>query len=137
MTRQITDETVKEGQERASRPGAKSEKSVFRQYAEAVVIAILLALVIRTFVVQAFKIPSGSMLQTLQVGDHILVNKFLYWFTDPHHGDIIVFKYPQNEARDFIKRVIGLPGDTVEVREKQVYVNGHPLTEPYAIHLDP
>ncbi|PWB78487.1 MAG: signal peptidase I [Candidatus Methylomirabilota bacterium] len=137
MTRRIMDETAEESQKRTSQLGAKSDKSVFRQYAEAVVIAILLALVIRTFVVQAFKIPSGSMLQTLQVGDHILVNKFLYWFTDPHHGDIIVFKYPQDEARDFIKRVIGLPGDTVEVREKQVYVNGHPLTEPYAIHLDP
>lgn len=137
MTRQITDETVKESRGRASRPGAKSDKSVFRQYAEAVVIAILLALVVRTFVVQAFKIPSGSMLQTLQVGDHILVNKFLYWFTNPQHGDIIVFKYPQDEGRDFIKRVIGLPGDKVEVREKQVYINDQPLTEPYAIHLDP
>jgi signal peptidase I len=133
----MMDETIKEDQERASQPGAKSTKSVFRQYAEAVIIAVILALVIRTFVVQAFKIPSGSMLQTLQVGDHILVNKFLYWFTDPQHGDIIVFKYPQDEERDFIKRVIALPGEKVEIRAKQVYVNDKPLTEPYAIHLDP
>ncbi|MDE2321999.1 MAG: signal peptidase I [candidate division NC10 bacterium] len=137
MTRQMMDETIKEGQERASRPGAKPEKSVFRQYAEAVIIAIILALVVRTFVVQAFKIPSGSMLQTLQVGDHILVNKFLFWFTEPQHGDIIVFKYPQDEERDFIKRVIALPGEKVEIRAKQVYINDKPLTEPYAIHLDP
>lgn len=137
MTRQPMDETVKEDQNRTSRPGVTSEKSVFRQYAEAIVIAVILALVIRTFVVQAFKIPSGSMLQTLQVGDHILVNKFLYRFTDPQHGDIIVFKYPQDEGRDFIKRVVALPGDKVEVRNKQVYVNDKPLTESYAIHLDP
>ena len=137
MTRPMMDEAMKEDQQRASQPGAKSTKSGFRQYAEAVIIAVILALVIRTFVVQAFKIPSGSMLQTLQVGDHILVNKFLYWFTDPQHGDIIVFKYPQDEERDFIKRVIALPGEKVEIRAKQVYVNDKPLTEPYAIHLDP
>ncbi|CBE69308.1 MAG: signal peptidase I [Candidatus Methylomirabilis oxygeniifera] len=137
MTRPTSDETIKEGQERASQSGVKSEKSVFRQYAEAIIIAIILALVIRSFVIQAFKIPSGSMLQTLQVGDHILVNKFLYWFTDPQHGDIIVFKYPQDEGRDFIKRVVALPGDKLEIREKQLYINDKPLTEPYAIHLDP
>jgi len=137
MTRQTTDETINEGQNRDSRPGAKSDKSVFRQYAEAIIIAVILALVIRTFIIQAFKIPSGSMLQTLQVGDHILVNKFLYWFTDPQHGDIIVFKYPQDEGRDFIKRVIAVPGDKVEIQGKQAYINDKPLTEPYAIHLDP
>ena len=112
------------------------EKSVIRQYAEAFIIAIVLALVIRTFVVQAFKIPSGSMLPTLQIGDHILVNKFIYWFTDPQRGDIIVFKFPQDEGRDFIKRAIALPGEKVEVRGKQVYVNEKPLQEPYAAHLD-
>ncbi|MBZ0168299.1 MAG: signal peptidase I [Kofleriaceae bacterium] len=133
----MMNETMKESQERASRPGSKPDKSVLRQYAEAIVIAILLALVVRTFVVQAFKIPSGSMLQTLQVGDHILVNKFVYWFTNPQQGDIIVFKYPQDEGRDFIKRIVGLPGEKVEVRAKQVYINDTPLTEPYAIHLDP
>src|SRR5574337_133534 len=127
----------------------KKRKSLAREYVEAFVIAVLLAVLIRTFVVQAFTIPLGSMMDTLLVGDYILVNKFMYGaeipFTrlhlpgirQPQRGDIIVFKYPQDESRDFIKRVIGTPGDTVEVREKQVYVNGHPLTEPYAIHLDP
>ncbi len=133
----MTDETIKEGREQVPPPGAKSEKSVVRQYAEAVIIAVILALVIRSFVIQAFKIPSGSMLQTLQIGDHILVNKFLYWFTGVQQGDIIVFKFPQDEGRDFIKRVVALPGEKVEVRGKQVYVNDNPLTEPYTVHLDP
>jgi signal peptidase I len=114
-------------------PGAKS---VLREYAEALIIAILLALVIRAFVVQAFKIPSGSMLPTLEIGDHILVNKFLYYFTSPQRGDVIVFKFPQDESRDFIKRVIGLPGETVEVRGKEVLVNGVALREPYAVYGD-
>jgi signal peptidase I len=137
MTRQMMDETIKKDQGPTSQPSAKPEKSVIRQYSEAVIIAIILALVIRSFIVQAFKIPSGSMLQTLQVGDHIMVNKFLYWFTDAQHGDIIVFKYPQDEERDFIKRVVALPGDKMEVRGKQVYINDKPLAEPYAVHLDP
>ena len=118
-------------------------KSLVREYVEAIAIAILLALVIRTFVVQAFTIPSGSMMDTLLVGDYILVNKFLYGpelpFTDTHlpglrapqRGDIIVFKYPQDEKRDFIKRIIGVPGDTVQVRGNQVFVNGKALDEPY------
>jgi signal peptidase I len=127
---------------------AVKKKSTFREYAEALIIAIILALFIRTFVVQAFKIPSGSMIETLTVGDHILVNKFLYGvkipFTDeilipvgkPRRGDVIVFKYPQDESKDFIKRVIGEPGDVVEIRNKQVYVNQKSLDEPYAIHQD-
>jgi signal peptidase I len=77
------------------------------------------------------------MLPTLQIGDHLLVNKFLYWFTDPQRGDVIVFKFPQDEGRDFIKRVIALPGDKVEVRGKRVYVNDKPVQESYAVHLDP
>ncbi len=112
------------------------KKSVWREYAEAFAIAIILALVIRAFVVQAFKIPSGSMLPTLQVGDHILVNKFIYWFTEPKRGDIIVFRFPKDEGRDFIKRIIGLPGETVEIKNKQVYINGQPFEEPYIIHED-
>ncbi len=112
------------------------QKSAIREYAEALIVAVLLALVIRTFVVQAFKIPSGSMIPTLDIGDHILVNKFLYDFTAPKRGDVIVFKYPQDESRDFIKRVIGLPGDTLEIRGRQVLINGQPLSEPYARFVD-
>ena len=108
-------------------------KSILREYAEALIIAVLLALVIRTFVVQAFKIPSGSMLPTLQIGDHILVSKFLYYFQPIRRGEVIVFKFPQDESRDFIKRVIGLPGETLEIRGKQVLINGKPLDEPYAV----
>jgi signal peptidase I len=111
-------------------------KSVLREYAEALIVAVLLALVIRTFVVQAFKIPSGSMLPTLQIGDHILVNKFIYSFRPIQRGDIIVFKFPQDETRDFIKRVIGLPGDTLEIRGKRVLINGVPLQEPYTVYSD-
>ncbi len=124
------------------------KKSVFREYAEAIIVAAVLALFIRTFVVQAFKIPSGSMKNTILVGDHILVNKFLYGthipFTNtkiltirkPERGDIIVFKYPEKESVDFIKRLIGMPGDVVQVIDKVVYINGKPLTEPYTIHKD-
>jgi signal peptidase I len=124
-------------------PPARRRKSVVREYVEAIAIAILLALVIRTLIVQAFTIPSGSMMDTLLVGDYILVNKFLYGpevpVTDyrlpairvPHRGDIIVFKYPQDEKRDFIKRIIGTPGDTVQVRGQQVLINGQALEEPY------
>ncbi len=115
---------------------ATARKSALREYAEALIIAVLLALVIRTFVVQAFKIPSGSMLPTLQIGDHILVNKFVYQFRPIQRGDIIVFKFPQDESRDFIKRVVGLPGETVEVRGKEVLIDGKPLREPYAVFSD-
>jgi signal peptidase I len=126
----------------------RKRKSVVREYAEAIAIAILLALVIRTLIVQAFTIPSGSMMDTLLVGDYILVNKFLYGpelpVTDyrlpgvrqPTRGDIIVFKYPQDEKRDFIKRIIGTPGDTVQVRGDQVLVNGRALREPYVRRTD-
>lgn len=125
---------TKEETPRLPAPGARHGKSVAREYAEALIIAVLLALVIRTFVVQAFKIPSGSMLPTLQIGDHILVNKFLYSFRDIQRGDIIVFKFPQDESRDFIKRVIGLPGETVEIRGTQVLVDGKPIEEAYAVY---
>ena len=123
-------------------------KSTIREYAEAILIALLLALFIRTFVVQAFKIPSGSMLNTLLIGDHILVNKFIYGiknpFTDntlipvkkPERGDIVVFKYPINPAQDYIKRVIGTEGDKIEIKNKKVYVNGQPQDESYTIFSD-
>lgn len=110
----------------------RKAKSVVREYVEAFVFAIVLALVMRQFVVQAFKIPSSSMETTLLVGDHILVNKFLYYFTSPQRLDVIVFQYPWEEDRDFIKRVIGVPGDHVSLRDRQVYVNDQPLDEPYA-----
>ena len=125
------------------------KKSTIREYFESIVIAVILALFIRTFVVQAFKIPTGSMEENLLIGDHLLVNKFIFapTATSLEHallpvasikrGDIIVFKYPEDPERDFIKRVIGLPGETVEVREKKVYINGQALDEPYAHYLLP
>lgn len=124
-------------------------KSVAREYIEAIVVALLLALFIRTFVVQAFKIPSGSMIPTLLIGDHILVNKFIYGIKNPFNGntwikiddperlDVIVFEYPKNPSQDFIKRVIGVAGDKVEVIDKRVYVNDKLLDDSYAVHLDP
>src|ERR1044072_7683234 len=124
-------------------------KATLREYFESIVIAVILALFIRTFVVQAFKIPTGSMENNLLIGDHLLVNKFVYGPTmsrlermllpikDIRRGDIIVFKFPEDPERDFIKRTIGLPGDTIELRNKKVYVNGKPLDEPYVHYLFP
>lgn len=156
------------------------KKSKLREYVEAILIAILLALLIRAFVVQAFKIPSGSMIPTLAVGDHILANKFIYGiklpFMDsrffilrqPRRGDIIVFSFPGNkekeecsslsnniesrmknvwnnknlsylfrdDCRDFIKRVIGVGGDKLEIKDKTVYINGNPLVESYTEYKD-
>jgi signal peptidase I len=101
-------------------------KSVLREYTEAILVAVLLALLIRTFVVQAFKIPSGSMIPTLLVGDHILVNKFVYRFTDPVRGDVVVFKYPVDESRDFIKRIIATGGEALHIQDQKIYVNCRP-----------
>ena len=155
-------------------------KSKFREYTEAIIIAVFLALLIRAFVVQAFKIPSGSMLETLQIGDHILVNKFIYGlkfpfsdnkfliFNPPKRGDIIVFSFPGNkeikectsfsrnlsarvgnavkrgnpfylfkdDCRDFIKRVVGVGGDKIKIKNKKVYINNVPLDESYTIYKD-
>jgi signal peptidase I len=128
---------------------AENKKSSLRENVEAIAIAILLALFIRTFVVQAFKIPSGSMKETLQIGDHILVNKFIYGIKlpfvqktlipikEPRRDDIIVFRYPENPKVDFIKRVVGIEGDVVEVRNKKLYVNHALIDRDYAIHTDP
>ena len=115
----------------------RRSRSVSREYAESLVIAVLVALAIRAFVVQAFVIPSGSMLPTLQIGDYLLVNKFVYLFHPIRRGDIIVFKFPQDETRDFIKRVVGLPGETLKIRDRQVFIDGKPLDEPYAVYSEP
>lgn len=124
-------------------------KSVVREYAEALVFAVVLVMFLRAFVIQAFRIPSGSMKNTLLVGDFLFVNKFIYGpkipFTnirlpgirDPKPGDIIVFKAPIDEEKDFIKRCIAVGGQTVEVRDKQFYIDGEKLNEPYVMHIDP
>ena len=111
------------------------KKSVLREYTEAILVAVLLALLIRTFVVQAFKIPSGSMIPTLLVGDHILVNKFIYRFMDPKRGDVIVFKYPVDESRDFIKRIIAVGGEDLLIKDQKIYVNCRP-PEPSCRPID-
>ena len=113
----------------------KKKKSTVREYAEAIAIAVVLAFFIRIFIVEAFKIPSGSMIPTLLVGDHLLVSKFIYKFTEPARGDIVVFKYPDDPSRNFIKRIIAVGGDTVEVRDKVVYVNGARQEEPYVQYV--
>jgi len=126
----------------------KKKKSGLRENVEAILIAVLLALFIRTFVVQAFKIPSGSMKETLQIGDHILVNKFIYGvkipfvqktlipIKEPRREDIIVFKYPENPKLDFIKRVIGVEGDVIEIKNKKLYVNSKRMDRQYAVFMD-
>jgi signal peptidase I len=123
------------------------KKSVVREYFETIVIAVVLALFMRTFVVQAFKIPTGSMEPNLLIGDHLLVNKFVFAptissvekailpVTDIRRGEIVVFKYPEDPERDFIKRVIGLSGETIELRDHQIHVDGRAIDEPYAHYL--
>lgn len=124
-------------------------KSKLRENIEAIVVAVILAMFIRTFIVQAFKIPSGSMKETLQIGDHILVNKFIYGIklpffqttlvsiTDPQRDDIVVFEFPEDKDKDFIKRVVGVAGDVVEVRNKKVWVNGKLQEANYIVNSDP
>ena len=125
----------------------KDKKRIIREYAEAIITALLLALVIRAYIVQAFKIPSGSMIPTLLIGDHILVNKFIYGtkipfsdkriliFKKPAKGDIIVFKYPEDPEKDFIKRVMAVGGDQIESKNKVIFVNGEKVVEPYIQHV--
>ena len=134
----------------ATKPEVQIKKKIgLRENIEAILIAIVLALFIRTFVVQAFKIPSGSMKETLQIGDHILVNKFLYGvklpfvdktiipFKDPKRGDIVVFKFPKEPDKDYIKRVVGVAGDVISIRNKKVYVNGQLQKNSHIMHTDP
>ena len=147
-----------------SATNAPATKSIFREYAEALIIAVILALTIRVFVVQAFKIPSGSMIPTLLIGDHILVSKLAYGFQlpkdcefqvafppvtcfsstivmdfdPPQRGDVIVFRYPEDEHKDFIKRVIGTPGDVIEIHNKNIRVNGEPfIDKEFTQRVDP
>ena len=126
----------------------KNRKSVVREWSEAIIIAILIALFIRTFVVQAFKIPSGSMKPTLQIGDHLLVNKFIYGIkipfvrktllpiNNPRREDIVVFIYPMDRSKDFIKRVVGIAGDTIEIRNKKIYLNGSLYNDGHGVYTD-
>ncbi|MDZ4185068.1 MAG: signal peptidase I [Desulfuromonadales bacterium] len=119
------------------------------EYGEALVVAVLLAIAIRGVAVQAFKIPSGSMLPTLLIGDHLLVSKFLYGIRlpytsqrlfelrPPQRGDIVVFAYPVDDSKDFIKRVIGEPGDRLEMRDKVLFINGERFEDPWGVHEDP
>jgi signal peptidase I len=157
----VSSPTAGESSSATAQPG---RKSMFREYAEAIVVAMLLAFAIRVFVVQAFKIPSGSMIPTLLIGDHILVSKLSYgvqWpthckfqmalppvncyasqaiieFGKPQRGDIIVFRFPEDEEKDFIKRIVGTPGDTVQIRNKAVLVNGIPLDDKsFTQRIDP
>lgn len=143
---------------------SSGKKSIWREYTEAIIIAMILAFTIRVFVVQAFKIPSGSMIPSLLIGDHILVNKMSYGiqlpqdcefdisfppmtcysskllieFEKPERGDVIVFRYPEDEEKDFIKRIVGKPGDNIQIRNKIVYVNGSPLDDKgWTQRIDP
>ncbi|MFQ5790009.1 MAG: signal peptidase I [Acidobacteriota bacterium] len=136
-----------QGKQNTSPPEAV--KSTLREYFESICVAVILALFIRTFVVQAFKIPTGSMEQNLLIGDHLLVNKMVYALPgvslerqllpirDIQRKDIVVFKYPNEPERDFIKRVIGLPGDTIRIENKRVFINEQPLDEPYVFFSRP
>ncbi len=123
--------------------------SKVQEYIEAIIIAILIAVVIRTLIVQAYKIPSRSMVPALLVGDHLLVNKFIYGVkvpvirkllipvTDPERGDIIVFIYPNDRTKDYIKRVIGVGGDKIEIRNKDILINDRPYKDAFGIYSDP
>jgi signal peptidase I len=126
----------------------KNKKSIVREYTQAIIIAIIIAFFIRTFFVQAFKIPSGSMIPTLQIGDWLLVNKVVYGIkipvlrktiipvTKPKRGDVVVFIYPMDRSKDFIKRVIGVEGDIVEIKNKKIHINGTALNDTHGIYTD-
>jgi len=126
----------------------KKLKDTIKEYGQALIIAFILAFIIRSFVIQAFKIPSGSMLPTLKIGDHLLVNKFIYGvhlpFTDieivpvsnPEFQDIVVFEYPEDQSKDFIKRVVGVPGDTIRIKDGRLIRNGKRVKEPYTKYVN-
>ncbi len=126
----------------------KNTAAVIKEYTKAIIIAIIIAFFIRTFVVQAFKIPSGSMKNTLLIGDHILVSKFIYGVKipflrkivlpvkEPKRGDIVVFIYPVDRTKDFIKRTIAVAGDVIEIRNKKILINGAPYDDGHGIYTD-
>jgi len=129
----------------AGKAATPAEESSLREYLESLLVTIILAVFGTTFIVQAFKIPSASMVPALQVGDHLLVNKFIFggsgaWYDKflpyraIHHQDVIVFKYPFEDHPYYVKRVIGLPGDRIRILNQRVYVNGKLLDEPYVVH---
>lgn len=131
-------EGVDEQERRALTPRRQDRrKHPLREMIETVAVALVIALLIRHFVVEVFVVDGRSMEPTLVTGERLLVNKFVYRLRAPVQGEVIVFRYPRNPDRDFIKRVIGVTGDTVEVRDSTVYVNGEPLTEPYVRYQDP
>lgn len=103
----------------------------FKEILESVVIAIILALIIRTFLFQFFWIPSRSMEPTLLIDDRIVVTRFSYWFSEPERGDVVVFKYPLEPKKDYVKRLIGLPGEKVQVINSKLYINDRLIEEPY------
>ena len=123
------------------------QKSQVREYFESIVVMAIIALFVTTFVIQAFKIPTGSMKSNLLIGDHLLVNKFVYGqsgifskllpYKKPKRGDVVVFKYPEDPEMAYVKRLIGMPGDKIEVKGHTVYVNDHPLKEEYTQHINP
>ena len=129
-------------------PPSRRPRTRPREYFQAILVAVIFALFARTFLFQAFQVPTSSMEENILVGDHLIVNKFLFSPGKsgllsrllPHRvirrGDVIVFKFPEDPRRDFIKRVVALPGETVEIRDKDVYVEGNLLEEPYVIHTD-
>ena len=128
--------------------GKDVTKSKVQEYIEAIIIAILIAVLIRTFVIQAYKIPSRSMVPTLLVGDHLLVNKFIYGVkipivrkmlisvSEPKRGDIVVFEYPQDRSKDYIKRVIGVAGDKIEIKNKEIFINDKPYKDTFGVYSD-
>ncbi len=128
---------------------SQKKKGLVRELTEGLLTAFIIAAVLKLFIVQAFRIPSGSMIPTLLVGDQILVSKLAYGIKNPfrdrylfrtghpHRGDVVVFKYPKDESKDFIKRVVGIPGDHIRIVKKQVYVNGQLQHDPHIQLLDP
>ena len=140
---QAIEQSAKHLDEAVDRGLGQYKKSPSREYVESIVVAILIALTLRAFAVEAFKIPSGSMIPTLEIGDQIFVNKFVYGFripftlfkfaqfTTPKPGEVIVFIFPNDHNKDYIKRVIGTPGDTIEVRSGQIFRNGQPVPRQF------